>query len=195
MWKKIQPLSRMRLAVKHGHFKFVNTRMITVNQDVSQRIRLTFVGESSTMYCNGTLVQKDCSKSQHLVQYSPNIIRALFEQTGEVSPQDQPSRREVRLGLVLERSARNSCTFHTHQTTYSENRPPSNSKGQPSPLQPEGGQSIQPVKQPEQPVNTTFMPHMRLLARRGRTFMWTLWITLRITRTLHAMFECNWNLQ
>ena len=63
--------------------------------------------------CNGTLVQKDCSESQHLVQYTAQTTFKLFEQTGEVSPWGQPSRKEMRYqlwALVLENpSYRNSC--------------------------------------------------------------------------------------
>ena len=84
-------------------------------------------------------------------------------------------------------------TVRTHQTTYSGNWRPSESKGhgRPSPLQPEGGQSIQPVKQPEQPVNTASMLHTRLHARRDFHVDVMNNIThygLRITRTRHAMF-------
>ena len=39
-------------------------------------------------YCNGTLVQKDCSEPQYFMPYSPNNVQAFWT--------DQPSRKETR---------------------------------------------------------------------------------------------------
>ena len=74
---------------------------------------------------------------------------------------------------------------HTNDL-HSGNWHPSNSKGhgQPSPLQPEGVQSTQPVKQPEQPVNTASMPHMRLHAK------WDFHGDVMNNITLYALCKC-----
>ena len=58
--------------------------------------------------------------------------------------------------LVLENLVVNVLSIHIKRPT----RETGKGHGQPSPLRPEGGQSIQPVKQPEQPANTVSMLHM-----------------------------------
>ena len=82
------------------------------SQDTSQRIRLTFGGESSGNALQWSSPFKGLLRISTFLAVQPKTTLKLFEQTGEVSPRGQPSRKETRclsdadelhiVGLVLE---------------------------------------------------------------------------------------------
>ena len=124
----------MRLAVKRGQFEFVNTRTITMSAEPGRKsaysadLRWRIVWQRIAMELSFRQIALNLNISCSTAQ----TTFKLFEQTGEVSPRGQPSRKEMRclsdsdeiyvVGLVLENPSMylQELCQEVHRTTHSK---------------------------------------------------------------------------